>query len=193
MRYLLAPALAVLRLGTGPATTTHAQGSTSTPAPIAAAPPSPAGIPQTTGLPAAEAPAWTDISPARGPAAREDHTWTVDGDGRFAYLIGSSIAPDGRRPGDRCLHDRFTSATGELVLYGGQDYATASFGDLWVTRADGRWQRRDDPRSGARRPYAVAEAGPEAWVFGGLGADNEPLGDLWRIDRETLEPERVSV
>ena len=39
----------------------------------------------------------------------------------------------------------------------------------------------------------MAEAGPDAWVFGGLGVDNEPLGDLWRVDRETLEFERVAV
>ena len=35
-----------------------------------------------------EEPAWKKITPANGPAAREDHTWTVDADGRFAYLFG---------------------------------------------------------------------------------------------------------
>jgi hypothetical protein len=264
----------------------------------------------------AETLAWEEISPARGPAAREDHTWTVDGEGSYAYLFGgrdgatafddlwrfdlasdtwqkltprgakpaprfghsavwtadrglvvfagqrgadffgdlwaydpttdswselpgngappkarygscmingsdgrlwishgftfagrfddtraynlaterwSSIDSDGRRPGERCLHDCFTSATGELVLYGGQDNATASLGDLWVTRTDGSWQRKPDPRAAARRLYALAEAGPDAWVFGGLGVDNKPLGDLWRVDRETLEFDRVAM
>ena len=32
-----------------------------------------------------------------------------------------------------------------------------------------------------------------AWVFGGVGADNEPLDDLWQVDRETLEFERVAL
>jgi hypothetical protein len=317
MRHSHATALALLLLVSGPAAASHAQDATPQPPPTPLESPAPtaSALPAPSRL--AETLAWTDISPARGPAAREDHTWTVDGEGRFAYLFGgrdgarafadlwrydlgadtwqklaprgvkptprfghnavwtadrglvvfagqrgtdffgdlwaydpttdswrelprngaapkarygscmingsdgrlwishgftfdgrfddtraynlvterwSSIAPDGRRPGERCLHDCFTSTTGALVLYGGQDDATASLGDLWVTRADPTWARRDDPRSGARRLYAVAEAGPEAWVFGGLGADNEPRGDLWRIDRETLEfePETVA-
>lgn len=263
-----------------------------------------------------EEPVWSPIEPSRGPAAREDHTWTVDGEGRFAYLFGgrdgadvfadlwrfdletdtwqrlaprgqspsarfghsavwadshglvvfagqrgadffgdlwtydpeanrwrelpaaggapkarygscmitgpdgrlwishgftfagrfddsraynlrterwASIAPDGRRPGERCLHDCFTSASGQLVLYGGQDNANASLGDLWTTREDGTWRRLDDPDAKPRRLYAVTEAGMHAWIFGGAGRDSGLLDDLWRVDRETLSFERVSV
>ena len=85
-------------------------------------------------------------------AGRFDDTRAYD----LATERWSSIAPDGRRPGERCLHDCFTSATGQLVLFGGQDNATASLGDLWVTRTDGSWQRKPDPRAAARRLYAVA-------------------------------------
>ena len=263
-----------------------------------------------------EEPAWSPIKPSRGPAAREDHTWTVDGEGRFAYLFGgrdgaevfadlwrfdlqtdtwqrlaprgrspaprfghsavwadshglvifagqrgadffgdlwaydpeedrwrelpaaggvpkarygscmitgpdgrlwishgftfagrfddsraynlrterwASTAPDGRRPGERCLHDCFTSASGQLVLYGGQDNANASLGDLWTMREDGGWRRLGDPALMARRLYAVTEAGTHAWIFGGAGRDSGLLDDLWRVDRETLAFERVSV
>lgn len=316
MRHIHAIALALLLLVSGPAAASHAQDPSPLPSPTSTESPAPTHSPPPESPRMTENLVWTDISPARGPAAREDHTWTVDGDGRFAYLFGgrdggqafddlwrfdlasdtwqklaprgakpaarfghsavwtadrglivfagqrgadffgdlwaydpttdswselpgngaapkarygscmvngpdgrlwishgftfagrfddtraynlaterwSSIAPDGRRPGERCLHDCFTSATGELVLYGGQDNATASLGDLWVTRADGTWQRRPDPPPAARRLYAVAEAGPEAWIFGGVRADNEPLDDLWRVDRETLEFERAAL
>ncbi len=318
MRTIAATSLALLLLALGPSATVLSQDAPPSPAPSADPLPSPVATASfATPVPLASDLAWTDISPVRGPAAREDHTWTVDGEGRFAYLFGgrdggqafddlwrydlvtdtwkrlaprgakpaprfghnavwtadrglvvfagqrgtdffgdlwaydpttdswselpgngsapkarygscmilgldgrlwishgftfagrfddtraynlaterwTSIAPDGRRPGERCLHDCFTSATGELVLYGGQDNTSAALADLWVTRPDGTWERQTDPRSGARRLYAVTEAGPEAWVFGGVGADNDPLGDLWRIDRETLkfEPETVT-
>ncbi len=261
-------------------------------------------------------PAWRKLAPGRGPAAREDHTWTVDGEGRYAYLFGgrdgarefgdlwrydlaqdrwkklsprgrrppprfghsaawvdgrgvvvfagqrgsdffadlwsydpgadrwmklpaagaapkrrygscmivaadgrlwvshgftssgrfddtraynlvterwASIAPDDRRPGERCLHDCFTSASGELVLYGGQDDGAFALGDLWVMDQQRAWSRLDDPRPRARRLYAVTEAGPDAFIFGGASEDDVALDDLWRVDRESLEFERVNV
>ncbi len=261
-------------------------------------------------------PDWRKITSARGPASREDHTWTVDGDGRFAYLFGgrdgerdygdlwrydlerdawkklspkgkrpqprfghsavwvdgyglvvfagqkgtdffddlwvyrpeartwrklpakgsvpkprygscmvagpdgrlwishgfttagrfddtraydldrkrwASITPDGRKPGERCLHDCFTSASGELVLYGGQDDGAFALGDLWVMGRDRSWDRQPDPQLKARRLYAVTEAGPYAYVFGGAGEDNSAFDDLWRVDRETLEFRRLRV
>ncbi len=260
-------------------------------------------------------PVWQTVDPGRGPAAREDHTWTVDGEGRYAYLFGgrdgarefgdlwrydlaqdrwkklsprgqrpqprfghsaawvegrgvvvfagqrgsdffadlwaydpgagrwsklpaagaapkrrygscmivgadgrlwvshgftsagrfddtraynlaterwASIAPDDRRPGERCLHDCFSSATGELVLYGGQDDGAFALGDLWLMGQERTWSRLDDPRPQARRLYAVTEAGPDAFIFGGASEDNVALADLWRVDRESLEFERVN-
>ena len=261
-------------------------------------------------------PKWRKVRPERGPAGREDHTWTVDGDGRFAYLFGgrdgardygdlwrydlgndswkrlsprgkrpeprfghsavwveghglvvfagqrgsdffgdlwafdpdagkwrelpargsvpkrrygscmvvgpdgrlwishgftfagrfddtraynlkterwAAITPGGRKPGERCLHDCFTSASGELVLYGGQDNSVSALGDLWTMGRDREWQRHDDPRSKPRRLYAVTEAGDFAYVFGGAGEDISAFDDLWRVDRESLEFERVRV
>jgi hypothetical protein len=105
----------------------------------------------------------------------------------------AGIAPDDRRPGPRCLHDCFTSTTGALVLFGGQDDDDPALGDLWVTRADGSWRRLADPRLRARRLYALTEAGDQAWIFGGAGRDGRLLDDLWRVDRETLRFVRVDV
>ena len=261
-------------------------------------------------------PEWRRVKTEAGPAAREDHTWTVDGDGRYAYLFGgrdgdrefgdlwrydlkkdtwkklsakgqqptprfghsavwvdgqglivfagqrgpnffdelwvfdpdkrrwrelpangqvpkrrygscmvvgsdgrlwishgftssgrfddtraynlktekwATLTPDGRVPGERCLHDCFTSATGELVLYGGQDDGAFALGDLWVMGRDREWSRLDDPKPKPRRLYAVTEAGAYAYVFGGAGEDNSAFDDLWRVDRETLDFERVRV
>jgi hypothetical protein len=36
-------------------------------------------------------------------------------------------------------------------------------------------------------------AGDSAWIFGGASRDDRQLGDLWRVDRETLAFERVRV
>jgi hypothetical protein len=105
----------------------------------------------------------------------------------------ASIAPQAGRPGERCLHDCFTSLAGELVLYGGQDDGNFALGDLWVMGRERTWERQPDPRPKPRRLYAVTEAGAYAYVFGGAGADNANLGDLWRVDRETLGFTRVRV
>lgn len=151
--------------------------------------------------------------PERGaaPAARYGSCAIVDPDGRLvishgftfrgrfddtrAYDFGArrwaGAAPDGRRPGERCLHECFTDATGQLVLHGGQDNQNPSLGDLWSMRPDGTWRRAPDPRASARRLHAVAEAGPDAWVFGGAGRDGSALDDLWRVDRATLVFTRV--
>lgn len=121
--------------------------------------------------------------------------------GRFddtrAYNLKSErwavITPEGRKPGERCLHECFTSAAGDLVLYGGQDDGTFALGDLWSLGKDRGWDRLDDPQAQPRRLYGVTEAGDYAYVFGGAGEDNAALADLWRVDRETLDFERVRV
>jgi hypothetical protein len=146
----------------------------------------------------------------RSPAARYGTCAVVDEAGRFVISHGFTFngrfddtraydfvherwddrTPEGRRPGERCLHDCFRDADGRLVLYGGQDNERRALGDLWLEHEE-RWSRRPDPRPAARRLYALAEAGPEAWLFGGAGLDDDALDDLWRIDRATLAFERV--
>lgn len=317
MRRTLAISLGLLLavLSTGSAVVAQDDAS---PSPSLGPSPVPEASPQAVDTPtlAFEQPKWKRITPQRGPAAREDHTWTVDSAGRFAYLFGgrdgskdfgdlwrydlendswkklspggpgpsarfghsavwvdgqglvvfagqkgveffgdlwtfdpesgkwkelpangaapkrrygscmivgpdgrlwishgftfagrfddtraynlkskrwASIAPDGRRPGERCLHDCFTSASGQLVLYGGQDNDTRALGDLWVTRSDGSWKKAANPKLAARRLYAVTEAGAYAYVFGGAGKDDRSFDDLWRVDRDSLEFERVRV
>lgn len=261
-----------------------------------------------------EVPKWRKVRSGKGPAAREDHTWTVDAEGRFAYLFGGRhgdrefgdtwrydltsdswkrirvkgngpaprfghnavwvdglgvvifagqrdddffndlwvfdpsrkrwrelpsrgqvpkrrygscmvvgpdgrlwishgftdagrfddtraynlktrrwavISPDGRKPGERCLHECFTSLSGGLVLYGGQDDGNFALGDLWTMGASRTWDQHDDPQADRRRLYGVTEAGDHAYVFGGAGQDDAPLADLWRVDRRTLAFERV--
>lgn len=103
----------------------------------------------------------------------------------------ADVTPESRRPGARCLHDCFTSSSGQMVLYGGQNDDDRALGDLWSMRPNGSWNREPDPRPRARRLYAVTEAGPNAFIFGGAGANDDVLDDLWRVDRETLEFTRV--
>jgi N-acetylneuraminic acid mutarotase len=103
----------------------------------------------------------------------------------------ADVSPDSRRPGPRCLHDCFTSVSGQMVLYGGQNDDERALGDLWVMRPNGSWTKKPDPRPRARRLYAVTEAGPNAFIFGGAGANDDVLDDLLRVDRETLEITRV--
>ncbi|MEA2025225.1 MAG: kelch repeat-containing protein, partial [Chloroflexota bacterium] len=97
-------------------------------------------------------PKWRKVTPERGPAAREDHTWTVDGDGRFAYLFGGrdggtdfgdlwrydlendawkKLSPRGKRPEPRFGHNAvWVDGHGVIVFAGqrGPDF----FDDLWA-------------------------------------------------------------
>ena len=71
------------------------------------------------------------------------------------------ITPEGHKPGERCLHECFTSASGALVLYGGQDDGNFALGDLWAMGKERDWERLDDPQAKWRRLYGVTEAGAE--------------------------------
>ncbi len=317
MRRFLATGFAVLIVSLSASVGAVAQEAEESPQPLTSPAPDASAEPVTGSvMPNFKEPKWKKITPARGPAAREDHTWTVDADSHYAYLFGgrdggktfddlwrydletdtwkklsprgkgpsarfghsavwadgfgvvvfagqrgadffgdlwafdptegkwtllpgkgeapkrrygscmivgpdgriwishgftfagrfddtraynlnakrwASIAPDGRRPGERCLHDCFRSASGQMVLYGGQDNSVRALGDLWVTRPNESWKRQPDPQARPRRLYAVTEAGDYAWIFGGAGKNDAALDDLWRVDRETLEFKKVNV
>ena len=315
MRRIVAAGLVLVLMSTHTGRVALAQGVTASPAESMGPPPAATedGSETAAELALSER-TWSVIRPPRSPAAREDHTWTVDGEGRFAYLFGgrdgaqtfadlwrfdletdtwkklsppgqgpgarsghsavwleghgliifagqrgtdffgdlwsydpaqgswtklpaggsppkarygscmivgpdrrlwishgftfagrfddtraynlrtgrwTSIAPDGRRPGARCLHECFTTTDGQLVLFGGQDADDPALGDLWKMRDDGGWRQVVEPRPQARRLYALAETSGQAWIFGGSGQDDSRLDDLWRVDRETLRSERV--
>jgi N-acetylneuraminic acid mutarotase len=155
---------------------------------------------------------WTKLpTPGAAPDARYGSCMVIGGDGRLRISHGFTFAgrfddtrvydpgrrrwtnatPDGRRPGERCLHDCFLSTTDRLVLYGGQDDEHVALGDLWTKRQDGSWRRLADPALPARRLYALAVTGDDAWIFGGAGRAGPALDDLWRVDRETLRFQRV--
>src|SRR5688500_15834882 len=57
--------------------------------------------------------AWRDLG-LDGPAAREDHTWTVDGAGTTAYLFGGRDGPTVH--GDLWAYDLATDAWSRLEV-----------------------------------------------------------------------------
>jgi hypothetical protein len=100
--------------------------------------------------PAPVALTWSPMT-AAGPAAREDHTWTVDPDGRTAYLFGGrdggtayddlwaydledetwAMLEPGASPSARFGHEAAWVAGVGLVVFGGQA-GTSFFNDLWA-------------------------------------------------------------
>ena len=136
--------------------------------------------------PPPEALAWSPLA-ARGPAAREDHTWTLDGSGETAYLFGGR---DGTTAfGDTWAFDLRTDSWTQLaattppparfgheavwvdeiglVVFAGQADARTFFNDLWAY----------DPArdSWAELPAGGAVPTPRYGSCGAIGPD----GRLW--------------
>jgi hypothetical protein len=155
---------------------------TSAPQPTASAAPS-AGGPSATS--AAGQPTWTKIAVEGGPAPREDHTWTIDGEGRYAYLFGgrdgTTVFDDlwrfdleqerwervdaANAPPARFGHTATLVPDYGLVIFGGQA-AGGFFNDLWVYDGGTSWQELP---SGGARPE------PRYGTCAGLAPD----GRLW--------------
>jgi hypothetical protein len=117
---------------------------------------SPTGLPTPTGTPGVEPTipiaSWSERGDvAAGPSAREDHTWTVDGDGGVAYLFGGRSAdgpsnelwsfdllsdewaqrqPSGEPPAPRFGHTATWVPGVGLVVWSGQ--GRDFFGDIWA-------------------------------------------------------------
>ncbi|MDQ5841580.1 MAG: hypothetical protein M3537_10690, partial [Chloroflexota bacterium] len=150
------PALAILLLmggcamtpaesGPSSGATSADPGATTTPTPSATAtvPPSTSPSPMPV--------AWSQVD-ASGPAAREDHTWTVDPATGVAYLFGgrdgatvfgdtwayelgtdtwTQLAPEAS-PAGRFGHEAAWAEGIGLVIFAGQASVDAFFGDLWA-------------------------------------------------------------
>jgi hypothetical protein len=127
-----------------------------------------------------------------GPDAREDHTWTVDAAGAYAYLFGGRegatslddvwrydlaaddwqrLRPDGRGPKARFGHGAAWVPDVGLVVWAGQAGSTF-FDDLWAYDPESdRW--RELPASGAipeARYGSCAALGPDGrlWISHGF-------------------------
>ncbi|MDQ3871611.1 MAG: hypothetical protein M3301_08365 [Chloroflexota bacterium] len=151
--------------------------------------------------------AWRSLL-AAGPAAREDHTWTVDAAGRTAYLFGGRsggrafddlwrfdlerntwqrVASSGERPQARFGHTAAWVDRLGLVVWSGQA-ASRFFNDLWTfDPATARWRRL--PARGALpepRYGSCAALGPDGrlWISHGFTTQGR-FGDTKAYDFAT--------
>jgi len=152
----------------------------------------------------------TDV--ATGPSAREDHTWTVNGEGTIAYLFGGRTA-DGAS-GELWAFDLTTDSWSEvtqnidqaippaprfghtatwvpdvgLVVWSGQAGSTF-FNDIWSWNPEaGTWLQL--PSSGAvpaARYGSCASLGPdgELWISHGFTDDSGRFSDTRSYDFAT--------
>ena len=168
--------------------------------PPRSAPPNPATEPMT----------WTQLD-IEGPPAREDHTWTVDGDGRLAYLFGGRDGatvyddlwtydlesdrwtrldvPPG--PDARFGHEAAWVEGVGLVIFAGQA-GSRFFDDLWAFSPEtGAWRLL--PAGGdvpVARYGTCASVGPDGrlWISHGFTADGSRFADTRASGRRPGEP-----
>ena len=151
--------------------------------------------------------AWSQLA-AAGPAAREDHTWTIDPSSGIAYLFGgrdgasvfgdtwaydlaadtwAELAP-ATSPPPRFGHEAAWVEGIGLVIFAGQA-GTAFFGDLWAfDPAAGAWSQL--PATGALptpRYGSCAAIGPDGrlWISHGFTQDQVRFSDTRAYDFST--------
>jgi hypothetical protein len=176
------------------ATTTHAPSATATVLLSPSAPPGPV--------------AWSQVD-ASGPAAREDHTWTVDPEAGVAYLFGgrdgtavfgdtwaydlatdawTQLAPEAS-PAGRFGHEAAWVDGIGLVIFAGQASVDAFFGDLWAyDPVANTWSEL--PATGALptpRYGSCAAIGPDGrlWISHGFTQDQARFSDTRAYDFDT--------
>lgn len=167
------------------------------------APPSTEAPPATSGA----APlAWSQLD-AAGPAAREDHTWTLDPEAGIAYLFGGrdgatlhgdtwafDLATDTwsrldpvASPPARFGHEAIWVEGRGVVIFAGQA-GTAFFGDLWAFDPEAAtWTEL--PATGAApvpRYGSCAAIGPDGrlWISHGFTEDGNRFADTRAYDFE---------
>ena len=142
-----------------------------------------------------------------GPAAREDHTWTVAEDGRTAYLFGgrdgATLFDDlwsfdlqterWRRevvegpPAARFGHEAAWLPGKGLVIWAGQAGADF-FDDIWLLDPAGpSWKQLNvDGEAPVARYGSCSGIGPDGllWVSHGFTANGVRFDDTWTFDLE---------
>jgi len=203
-RFGLAAAVVVLAgCVTAPIGETTSPTASTTPSPTASVSPT-----STPSQPATAEPrgplTWAPLE-ATGPPAREDHTWTVGGDGRTAFLFGgrdgptvhgdlwaydldadawSQLSPDDG-PAARFGHEATWVDGVGLVVFAGQAGADF-FNDLWAyDPGAGSW--RELPAEGdvpVARYGTCAALGPDGrlWISHGFTTDGTRFDDTRAYD-----------
>jgi galactose oxidase-like protein len=179
------------------------------------APPGSAASPSLMATESAEAPnptpgpaSWSELSARPGPAKREDHTWTLAGDGQTALLFGgragqtvyddlwaydlagdawTRLTPVGPAPPGRFGHNAAWVDGIGLVVFAGQNGADF-YNDLWAydPTANG-W--RQLPAIGAlpvARYGSCAAIGPDGrlWISHGFTSEGTRFADTRAYDFE---------
>jgi hypothetical protein len=187
----------------GPAPSRAAESAAASPQPSLAPSPAPTvGAPEP---PEAADLAWEPLATAAGPAAREDHTWTLDGAGERAYLFGgrsgepfgdlwsydfasdtwSELTPPSPTPPARFGHEAVWVEGIGLVVFAGQAGSTF-FDDLWVYEPPrNRWVSL--PPSGSvpvARYGTCSGVGPDGrlWISHGFTSDGVRFSDTRAYD-----------
>jgi len=151
---------------------------------------------------------WLELSLAGGPAAREDHTWTLAGDGKTALLFGgrdgptvygdlweydlavdtwTQLAPAEPRPPARFGHNAVWVDGIGLVIFAGQN-GSDFYNDLWAYNpATDGWRKL--PAIGAlpvARYGSCAAVGPDGrlWISHGFTSEGTRFADTRAYDFE---------
>lgn len=192
------------------ATAAPTQAPTAATPPGSVAPATPIAAPSaTTTAPPPSALTWTELAANGGPAAREDHTWTVAGDGTSAYLFGgragraefndlwrydlasdewTELEPTGTPPAPRFGHTAVWREGVGLVIWSGQA-GPDFFADIWAYEP-GTDAWRELPPAGDVPPArygSCAGVGPDGrmWISHGFTADTGRFSDTRAYDFAT--------
>lgn len=201
---LMLGALVVLSACAPEPSTTPAASIVARPSPSVAAP---TPSPEATASPRPSV--WAELTVSGGPAAREDHTWTVAANTATAYLFGgrngatvygdlwaydlatdawAELAPSGAGPAARFGHEAEWVEGIGLVVFAGQA-GTSFFNDLWAFDPETAvW--RQLPASGDLPPArygTCADIGPDGrlWISHGFTSDFGRFADTRAYDFAT--------
>ena len=201
---LLLVACAATPAGSGPTSSEPSADPGATPTPTPSATATASALASASPEPVA----WSRID-ASGPAAREDHTWTVDPASGLAYLFGgrdgatvfgdtwaydlaadawTQLAPEAS-PGGRFGHEAAWVEGIGLVIFAGQASVDAFFGDLWAyDPVANTWSEL--PAAGALptpRYGSCAAIGPDGrlWISHGFTQDQARFSDTRAYDFDT--------
>jgi hypothetical protein len=151
--------------------------------------------------------AWSKLELDGGPSAREDHTFTPDADGRYAYLFAGRagndafndlwrydlandawqlIEPRGLAPAPRFGHVAVWQPELGLVVWSGQQSARVFFGDIWsFDPGTEQWQELPDAGDVPEARYgSCGSIGPDGrlWISHGFTEDTGRFFDTRAYD-----------